>query len=193
MPQRPHPDRRRPRHFRGLQGFRPAPGPPAGAKTVPLTQAPSPSGPAVGQQTARLQTGPAATPGTRPLPKATVKLAPTQPVASSPTAAVASAPIKGGVASQVLADDEAEEESGITPFAAIALVLAIAVLVIELLTSQRVFMQDKTGSPSFAVPMEQNRYHRETATGDLTPTFKAPAIPDYVPKSDRTPDIGAND
>ena len=170
-----------------------APAPPAGAKTVPLTQAPTRPGPAVGQQTARLQTAPSGAPGTRPLPKATVKLAPTQPVASAPTASVASAPIKGGVASQVLADDEAEEESGIMPFAAIALALAVAVLAIELLTSQRVFMQDKSGSPGFAVPMEVNRYHKETASGDLTPTFKAPVLPDYVPASDRTPDIGESD
>jgi len=170
-----------------------APGPPAGAKTVPLTQAPSPSGPAVGQQTAKLQTAPSGAPGTRPLPKATVKLAPTQPMASAPTASISSAPIKGGVASQALADDEAEEESGITPFAAIALVLAVAVLAIELLTSQHVVEQDKNGSPGFGVPMKQNRYHKETASGDLTPTFKAPSIPEYVPASDRTPDIGAND
>lgn len=114
-------------------------------------------------------------------------------MASAPTAAVSSAPIKGGVASQVLADDEAEEESGIMPFAAIALVLAVAVLAIELLSSQHVVEQDKNGSPGFGVPMKQNRYHKETASGDLTPTYKAPTLPDYVPASDRTPDIGAND
>ncbi|MFT4550342.1 MAG: hypothetical protein ACI8XO_003952 [Verrucomicrobiales bacterium] len=170
----------------------PAP-PPAGAKTVPLTQAPTPSGPAVGAQTARLQSTPPNAPGTRPLPKATVKLAPTQPIASAPTASISSAPIKGGVASQVLADDEAEEEGGITPFAAIALVLAVAVLAIELLTSQRIFMQDKLGEPSFAVPIESNRYHKSNAAGDLTPNFKAPPLPEYSPKSIQSPDIGAND
>lgn len=133
------------------------------------------------------------------MPKATVKLAPTRPIASAPTASIASAPIKGGVASQVLADDEAEEESGITPFASICLVLAIAVLAIELITSGRVFMQDKTASPSWAVPNgfpgdEKERYHKfNPTTGVLAPNFKAPAIPEYTPASDRTPDIGASD
>ena len=173
----------------------PAPPPPAGAKTVPLTQAPSPTGPAVGQQTAKLQTPPAAAPGTRPLPKATVKLAPTAPIASAPTGAVASAPIKGGVASQVLADDEAEEEGNITPFAAIALVLAVAVLAIEILTSQHLVMQDpKTKKPGIAVPFEKNRYHKENpTTGEWNPIFKAPEIPEYVPKSSESRDIGIND
>ena len=114
-------------------------------------------------------------------------------MASSPAASIASAPIKGGVASQVLADDEAEEESGITPFAAIALVLAVAVLAIELITSERVFVQ-KDGQPGFAVPAENNIYHTKSAnTGEWTSRFKAPVIPPYEPKSERTPDIGSND
>ena len=127
------------------------------------------------------------------MPKATVKLAPTKPIASSPTASIASAPIKGGVASQVLAEEEAEEEGGITPFAAIALVLAVAVLAIELITSQRVVMQDKFQSPGFAVPLEKNQYHSKNANGEWISNYKAPAIPEYTPASDRTPDIGEND
>lgn len=128
------------------------------------------------------------------MPKATVKLAPTAPIASAPTAAVASAPIKGGVASQVLADDEAEEEGNITPFAAIALVLAVAVLAIEILTSQRIVMQDKSGSPGMAVPMEKNRYHNLNATtGEWNSTFKAPEIPDYDPLSSESKWIGKDD
>ena len=124
------------------------------------------------------------------MPKATVKLAPTAPIAATP-GAVASAPIKGGVASQVLADDEAEEEGNITPFAAIALVLAVAVLAIEILTSQRIIMQDKQGSPGIAVPEEKNRYHKKNlTTGEWVPTFKAPEIPEYVPASSESPNIG---
>ena len=71
--------------------------------------------------------------------------------------------------------------------------LAIAVLAVEVLTSERIFKQDKSGSPSFAVPMPQNRYHKENMNGDLIPNFKSPAIPEYTPASDRTPDIGSGD
>ena len=127
------------------------------------------------------------------MPKATVKLAPTAPIASAPAGSVSSAPIKGGVASQVLADDEAEEEGGITPFAAIALVLAVAVLAIEILTSQRVIMQDRKGEPTFAVPFERNQFHSKSIDGDWKPNFQAPTIPDYKPASTTSPDIGVND
>lgn len=129
-------------------GAPPAPKPPAapaapslGAKTVPLTPAPPvAAGAPLAQPTAKLAPSGAPTQpvagGTQPLPKATVKLQPAQPAAASG----AVAPITTGKLSGELDDDSAE--AGVTPFAAIALVVAIAALTIGLLTSQWV-EQDK--------------------------------------------------
>jgi len=94
-----------------------APAPPAGAKTVPLT----PSGGAQSQPVA---------PGTQPLPKATVKLQPTQPVSAPPLAAVQSAPVR--TASFVKEDEDDEDEGALMPLAAIALVVAAALLLVQL-------------------------------------------------------------
>jgi len=85
--------------------------------------------------------------------------------------------MKSGVASQVIADDEAEEESGITPFAIICLVLAVAVLALNILTSERVFQQDSKGEPGFAVPESRNPYHSKAGVAK----FKVPPVPDYAP------------
>ena len=139
-----------------------APAPPLGAKTVPLTPAP----PVAAQTTAKLTPigGSAQPAGTQPLPKATVKLQPAQsPGASSGGVA----PITTGKLSGELDDDSAE--AGITPFASIALVLAIAALAVGLLTSQNVFEQDKkTNEPSFAVPYrdyKHGNYEKVIRTG----------------------------
>lgn len=132
-------------------GAPPAPKPPAapaapaapslGAKTVPLTPAPpAAAGAPLAQPTAKL--APSGTPtqplagGTQPLPKATVKLQPAQPAAASG----AVAPITTGKLSGELDDDSAE--AGVTPFAAIAMVIAIGALTVGLMTSQYV-EQDK--------------------------------------------------
>jgi len=129
-------------------GAPPAPKPPAapaapalGAKTVPLTPAPpAAAGAPLAQPTAKLAPSGAPTQpgagGTQPLPKATVKLQPAQPAAASG----AVAPITTGKLSGELDDDSAE--AGLTPFAAIALVIAIAALVVGSVTSQYV-EQDK--------------------------------------------------
>jgi hypothetical protein len=135
--------------------------------------------------TARLQ--PVATPaapGTRPLPKATVKLQPTQPVSSAPTGTIASAPLSTGRLSGQLDDDG--EEAGVMPFAAVALVLALAVFTIELIGAQKPFMQDKTGSPSWAVPdsdYKHGNYEKiKAATGEVNLGYNFPAdLPARLP------------
>lgn len=140
-----------------------APRPPAGAKTVPLTAAPPAAriGAPIAQPTARIGAPAApAAPGAKPLPKATVQLQATQPMAARPTAQIQTGGIKTGAirtapASQMLEDED--EETGIMPFAVIALLIAIAVLCIELFSSPK-FM------PSALAP-DTNPFERKTDTG----------------------------
>ncbi len=140
-----------------------APAPPLGAKTVPLTPAP----PVAAQTTVKLTpTGGSVQPTrTQPLPKATVKLQPAQSPGATGGAGVA--PITTGKLSGELDDDSAE--AGVTPFAAIALVMALAAFSIGLMTSQNVFEQDKkTKEPSYAVPYrdyKHGNYEKVIRTG----------------------------
>lgn len=108
----------------------PSPKPPSGARTIPLAKAPG-STPAPGG-------------GAKPLPKATVKLQKTQPMAKGAPTAALGAPSSAGRA----ADDEYEEysyeydddeEAGLMPFAVIVLLLAVAALVVELLPKLGMF------------------------------------------------------
>jgi hypothetical protein len=74
-------------------------------------------------------------------------------------------------------DDDDKAESGVMPFAAIAMVLALGAFAVELLGSQKVFTQDSTGSPSFAVPEAdyagKNRYEKKKrATGEWDLAYK---------------------
>ena len=55
--------------------------------------------------------------------------------------------------------DDDSAEAGVTPFAAIALVMAIAAFSIGLFTSQNVFEQDKRSKePSYAVPFRDYKH-----------------------------------
>jgi len=98
---------------------------PIGAKTIPLGQAPKPGGPS-GRSTVPLGGGP------QPLPQATVKMGSTQAMGSG---GISQAP---NIQSTAARDEEEwEEESadaGMLPFAIISLLLAIAVLAIQILT-----------------------------------------------------------
>ena len=152
-----------------------APRPPAGAKTVPLTPTPPAApGARVAQPTAKIGGVPApAAPGAKPLPKATVQLQATQPMAARPTAQIQTGGLKTGAirsapASQLLEDEE--EETGIMPFAIIALVIAIAVLCIELFSSPKYM-------PS-ALPAEKNPFEKKLDDGRYIPNFdtKLPPI-----------------
>lgn len=106
---------------------------PVGAKTIPLAKAPGSGGPGpVGRVTTPLQPG-----GARPLPQATVKMGSTQPMGStgSPTRNIPKQPNIQSTAEEVEEEWEEEyEESGLMPFAIIVLILALAVLAIELVT-----------------------------------------------------------
>jgi hypothetical protein len=104
-----------------------------GAKTIPLAKAPAGGGPGpVGKATTPLQPG-----GASPLPQATIKMSQTQPMGSTgaPTKTISQKPNIQSTAAD--ADEEWEEEyeeTGLMPFAIIVLILALAVLAIELVT-----------------------------------------------------------
>ena len=181
-------------------GAPPAPKPPAapaaaaapaapalGAKTVPLTPAPPVAAPVAGspaaQPTAKLTPAGAPTQpgggGTQPLPKATVKLQPAQAAGS----AGAVAPITTGKLSGELDDNSAE--AGVTPFASIALVMALAACAIGLLTNQNVVEQDKKlKEPTWAVPYRDythNQYEKvDRTTGEIiwTRSFNEQILPE---------------
>ncbi len=164
-----------------------APKPPAGAKTIPLTSAPMPRPPGgapMAQPTAKLSTpGAPAGPGTRPMPKATVQLQPTQPVGGRPTGPARTGPLTGPIqtgaiksaAASQLMDDSSDEEGGVMPFAIICLVLAVAVLCIQLFSSQAIF-------PT-ALPAEKNPNDKQNpTTGDWLQNLQLKEIPE-APKT----------
>jgi hypothetical protein len=111
----------------------PAAASPVGAKTIPLAKAPGSAGPGpVGKVTTPLQPG-----GAKPLPQATVKMGQTQPMGTpgAPTKSIPKSPNIQSTAEEVEEEWEEEyEESGLMPFAIIVLILALAVLAIELVT-----------------------------------------------------------
>lgn len=106
---------------------------PIGAKTIPLAKAPGSGGPGpVGRVTTPLSPG-----GAKPLPQATVKMGSTQPMGSTgtPTKTIPKQPNIQSTAEEAEEEWEEEyEESGLMPFAIIVLILALAVLAIELVT-----------------------------------------------------------
>jgi len=110
---------------------------PVGAKTIPLAKAPVAGGSRpVGKTTTPLQPG-----GAKPLPQATVKMGKTQPMGQprTPTKTISQSPDIQSPAVDVEEEwEEVYEEPGLMPFAIIVLLLAIAVLVIELVTKMGV-------------------------------------------------------
>lgn len=113
----------------------PAGGSPVGAKTIPLAKAPAGAGPGpVGKATTPLQQG-----GPKPLPQATVNMGSTQPMGSTgaPAKTISQKPNIQSTAEEVEEEWEEEyEESGLMPFAIIALILSLAVLAIQLVVFQ---------------------------------------------------------
>lgn len=86
----------------------------------------------MGKSTTPLQPG-----GVKPLPQATVKMGQTQPMgqAQAPLREIPKQPKIQSTAEEVEEEWEEEyEESGLMPFAIIVLILALAVLAIELVT-----------------------------------------------------------
>lgn len=154
-----------------------APGPPrapgakveAGASTVPLTKAPVvvPKAPGSGTAPMAKTGGP-----TQNLPKATVQLSKspgTQPMAKGGVAAPAS-PAKRAQDSAML-EEERDPEAGLAPLAVVCTVLALGLMALNLLGSDRAFYADPGVESPFMVPAAPMvKWEKETEPGSHTYT-----------------------
>lgn len=123
--------------------------------TAPLAKAPGAPRPAApGAGTAPMAGGAA----TAALPKATVKLQQTQPMARSPMAAAPpSAPIKRAAAadSQQFYDEDKDPEAGLVPLSVICLIFSVVLMAIQMLGSDKV-TSSRPGEPSpIMVPADE--------------------------------------
>ncbi|MBL9133636.1 MAG: hypothetical protein JNG86_20670 [Verrucomicrobiaceae bacterium] len=150
-----------------------------GAPTVPLTpgapkpMAPKPPGSGSG-------TGPMVGGGTAPLPKATVKLAPTQAMQRPAISAPPSAPVKrSAAADSEQFYEEKDPEAGLMPLSAICFVLAAALLVVQMFGADLVQTDVAGGASPIMVP-EPGKQKWETksiATGVWSTTFERTELP----------------
>lgn len=117
---------------------------------------------------------------TAALPKATVKLAPTQAMARTPMAAPPSAPIKRAAAAESQQFyDEKDPEAGLVPLSVICMVVSLVLMAIQMMGSDRMF-SSPPGSPSPVMVPQLEKVDWETkdaATGIWRNNFKK-VLPD---------------
>ncbi|WP_395736033.1 hypothetical protein [Prosthecobacter sp.] len=123
-----------------------------GAPTVPLQKAPGPRPPsAPGAGTGPMAGG--ATGGAAPLPKATVKLQPTQAMQRPSISAPPSAPVKRSAAADAEQFyEEKDPEAGLVPLSVICFVLSAVLMTVQLLGSDSAGFVDKEGGSPVKVP-----------------------------------------
>lgn len=125
----------------------------------------------------------AAGPGTGQLPKATVKLGQTQPMARPGISAPQAAPVKRGAAAMDTDSfyEEKDPEAGLVPLSVIGLVFSIALLVVQMFSTDTV-MTTPAGQPSpLMVPADQRvDWEAQDAVGAWRNNFQKamPAIPE---------------
>lgn len=163
----------------------PAPGRPPGAKveagasTVPLTKAPGVVAPkpAAGSGTAPI----AKTGGpTQNLPKATVQLSKsptpaTQPLNKGGVASPAAAPARRPTGEESSAlDDDRDPEAGLAPLAVVCTVLAIGLMALNLLGSDKFFFADPGVESPFMVPAAPlTPWEQPNGDGTYSSSFKS--------------------
>lgn len=116
------------------------------AKTVPLKPVTPAARPPVGSGTAPMAAAPGGAPATGALPKATVKLQQTQPMARPSISAPPSAPVKRTAAadSEQFYNDEKDPEEGLVPLSVVCFLLSAVLLVIQMFGSDRVSSSDSS-------------------------------------------------
>ena len=118
------------------------------------------------------------------LPKATVKLQQTQPMARSPMAPPPSAPIKRAAAadSQQFYEDEKDPEAGLVGMSVLCLVAAVALMAVQMLGSDKVMVAPAGQASALMVPSDEKVSWEEynPATEQWTSKFKTvlPVIPE---------------
>lgn len=152
----------------------PAPRVETGAPTVAL-QKPGPAAP----RAPGAGTGPMAGAGTAPLPKATVKLQPTQVMQRPTISAPPSAPVKRSAAADAEQFyEEKDPEAGLVPLSVICFVFSAVLMAVQMFGADAV-KSDDTGESPIMVPTAQIQTweKRNALTGVWTNNFKLDAIP----------------
>jgi len=113
------------------------------------------------------------------LPKATVKLQQTQPMARPSVSAPPSAPVKrtANQDAEQFYNDEKDPEEGLVPLSVVCLLLSAALLVIQMFGSDRVSSSDD--SPFMVPPPVPVKWESRNEDGTWTNNFNRalPAIP----------------
>jgi len=151
----------------GAPGAPQAPKFEAGATTVPLSKVPAaPKPPGAGAPAGKA--GP-----TQALPKATVQLAKgTQPMARPAAGAGAAAAAKRPSAQDEPLYEEKDPEAGLAPLAVVCTVLALALMSLSLLSSDRVFFANPGEESSFMVPAPNiQAWEQSNGDGTFVSTF----------------------
>jgi hypothetical protein len=118
--------------------------------------------------------------GTAPLPKATVKLAPTQAMQRPAISAPPSAPVKrSAAADSEQFYEEKDPEAGLMPLSAICFVLSAALLVIQMFGADLVQTDTPGGASPIMVPEagKQKWETKSVATGIWSNTFQTTELP----------------
>ena len=159
-------------------GVAPAPPKPAGGPPKPVSVAPAPAAPAAKTvpltQPVAAATAAAATAAVAEgagavkaqLPKATVKLQPTQPLAKPTGTAVQSAPVYKGPA---VVEEDDDYEGILNPLAAIAVVLAAVLLLVQLFSWPSKFspgVDNTPGGETWKIPKIKKEVWQDSS-GDL--------------------------
>lgn len=143
----------------------------AGASTVPLTKAPGVVAPKPGGS----GTAPIAKTGgpTQNLPKATVQLSKSPATqALGKGGAVPAAPARRPQDSAML-EEERDPEAGLAPLAVVCTVLALALMALNLLGSDRAFFADPGVESPFMVPAAPlTPWEKPTGDGNYTSSFQ---------------------
>lgn len=117
--------------------------------------------------------------GTAPLPKATVKLAPTQAMQRPSISAPPSAPVKRSAAADAEQFyEEKDPEAGLVPLSVICFVLSAVLMVVQMFGADAV-KSDPTGESPIMVPADgrQGWESRSPVTGVWTHDFKKTLLP----------------
>lgn len=117
--------------------------------------------------------------GTAPLPKATVKLQPTQAMQRPSISAPPSAPVKRSAAADAEQFyEEKDPEAGLVPLSVICFVFSAVLMAVQMFGADAV-KADETGESPIMVPAAnvQSWEKRNALTGVWTNSFTLPAIP----------------
>jgi hypothetical protein len=118
--------------------------------------------------------------GAAPLPKATVKLQPTQAMQRAPISAPPSAPVKrAAAADSEQFYEEKDPEAGLMPLSAICFVLAAALLVVQMFGADMVKTDVANGASPIMVPEsgKQKWESRNLGNGAWDNTFQRTELP----------------